>query len=103
MQNCFLQGRVFKKPLISYISFSYWGEGLPDRMLQTKIPIWVYFGGPRNLKCWYNLWPNFMHLMDIWWSFVFCGHLFFPFWYVIPRKIWQPWWLQNSEAVKKLY
>jgi hypothetical protein len=24
---------------------------------------------------------------------IFCGYLvyFFPFWYVIPRKIWQPW------------
>jgi hypothetical protein len=23
----------------------------------------------------------------------FCGHLVyvFPFWYVVPRKIWQPW------------
>jgi hypothetical protein len=24
---------------------------------------------------------------------IFCGHfgIFFPFWYVVPRKIWQPW------------
>jgi hypothetical protein len=23
---------------------------------------------------------------------IFCGqYLFFPFWYVQPRKIWQPW------------
>jgi hypothetical protein len=25
---------------------------------------------------------------------IFCGHLvyFSPFWYFVPRKIWQPWW-----------
>jgi hypothetical protein len=28
--------------------------GLPDG---TKIPIWVYFGGPLNEKCLYILWP----------------------------------------------
>jgi hypothetical protein len=28
------------------------------------------------------------------WPFcIFCGHfgIFFPFWYAVPRKIWQPW------------
>jgi hypothetical protein len=31
----------------------------------------------------YTLWPNG----------IFCGHLvhFSPFWYVVERKIWQPW------------
>jgi hypothetical protein len=32
---------------------------------------------------WYILWP----------FGTFCGHLvyIFPFWYVVPRKLWQPW------------
>jgi hypothetical protein len=35
--------------------------------------------------------------MEIWYILgafgIFCGNLvyFFPFWYVVPRKIWQPW------------
>jgi hypothetical protein len=49
---------------------------------------------------------NFMAIWNILWPFgIFCGHLvyfvtiwyisrafgtFSPFWYVIPRKIWQP-------------
>jgi hypothetical protein len=34
------------------------------------------------MAIWYILWP-----FDI-----FCGYfgIFFPFWFVIPRKIWQP-------------
>jgi hypothetical protein len=28
---------------------------------------------------------------------IFCGHLtyFSPFWYIVPRKIWQPWTIRN--------
>jgi hypothetical protein len=35
------------------------------------------------MAIWYILWP----------IGIFCGHLlkFCPFWYVVPRKIWQPW------------
>jgi hypothetical protein len=46
--------------------------------------------------------------MDIWyssWSFgTVRGHLayFFPFWYFVPRKIWQPWHLGREEQNKKL-
>jgi hypothetical protein len=35
----------------------------------------------------------FMAIGNILWPFgIFCGHLvyFSPFWYVVPRKIWQP-------------
>jgi hypothetical protein len=35
----------------------------------------------------------FTAILYILWTFgIFCGHLviFFPFWYVEPRKIWQP-------------
>jgi hypothetical protein len=40
---------------------------------------------------------NFVYVIDILyilWSFcIFCGHfaIFLTFWYVAPRKIWQPW------------
>jgi hypothetical protein len=31
---------------------------LPDGIFSyQKIPIWVYFGGPWNGKCWHILWP----------------------------------------------
>jgi hypothetical protein len=55
-------------------------------------------------------WKMFVHFVAVWvtlWSFgIFYGHLvhvmviwymlwsfgtFFPFWYVAPGKIWQPW------------
>jgi hypothetical protein len=32
---------------------------------------------------WYNLWPFAIYSMVIW--------SIFPFWYVVPRTIWQPW------------
>jgi hypothetical protein len=25
--------------------------------------------------------------------------IFFPFWYVVPRKIWQPWWQLASHHI----
>jgi hypothetical protein len=68
--------------------------------LHTKIPIWVYFGGPCNEKCWYIFGPlvYFTVIPYILWSFgMFHGHLvyyilvyFLAIWYVAPRKIWQP-------------
>jgi hypothetical protein len=46
------------------------------------------------------LWPTgilYGHLVH------FVGHLvyFFPFWYVVPKKFWQPWILQNFSEGKK--
>jgi hypothetical protein len=61
---------------------------------QTKIPIWVNFGGSCS---WYILWPFCQfpsHLV----YFMANGIIYpilvyiFPSWYVEPRKIWQPWW-----------
>jgi hypothetical protein len=63
-------------------------------IFKSKIQVWVTFGGSCNTRCWYLLWsfgficPPFG---------IFCGHLvyvwyaFSHFWYVVPRKIWQPW------------
>jgi hypothetical protein len=58
-------------------------------IFKQKIPIWAYIGGPWNGKCWYfyGIWNNESPFGT------FCGHLvyIFPFWYVLPSKIWQPW------------
>jgi hypothetical protein len=64
--------------------------------LRSKIPIWVYFGGPCNGKCWfmsifYNLCPFviiYVHLvlcMADWCSLCSFG-IFFPFWHVWTKK-----------------
>jgi hypothetical protein len=40
----------------------------------------------------------FTAIGNILWTFsIFCGHLVYfpPFWYVVPRKIWQPWALRS--------
>jgi hypothetical protein len=47
---------------------------------------YVYF-----TAIWYILWSFGMYIL---WPFViFCGYfgIIFPFWYAVPRKIWQPW------------
>jgi hypothetical protein len=59
---------------------------------KPKIPNWVNFGGSCIGKCWYILWPFrlFLQLLEI--IGIFGDHLvyFSTFWYVVPRKIWQP-------------
>jgi hypothetical protein len=66
-------------------------------VLEPKISIWVNFGA----SCNGNLGKIIDHLVyftaiaNILWSFgIFSGHLvyFSPFWYLVPRKIWQPWY-----------
>jgi hypothetical protein len=64
------------------------------------ITIGVYFRGSLDLKCleffmviWYilrQLSKLYSHLV-----YIFCDHLkyFFPFWYVVLRRIWQPCFL----------
>jgi hypothetical protein len=40
----------------------------------------------------------FKSVLYISWTFgIFCGHLVYfpPFWYFVPRKIWQPWFGSN--------
>jgi hypothetical protein len=62
---------------------------------QTKIPIWVYIGGPWHGKGWY-IYGHLKYLTSTWYILrpfgTFCGYLacILPFWYVVPRKIWQP-------------
>jgi hypothetical protein len=65
-------------------------------VFKPKIQIWVNFGELCNRRCWYTLWtlgPFYgllLYFMDIWYSSLKFG-IFFPFWYVVRRKIWQPW------------
>jgi hypothetical protein len=60
-------------------------------IFKPKIPIWVYFGGPWNGKCWYILWPfciiydHLVKYMAVWYSMWSFGILF-PFWYVWTMK-----------------
>jgi hypothetical protein len=71
------------------------------------IPTCVYFWGPWNEICWYILWPfgilhdHLVYVMAIWYTLHSFG-IFFPFWFIVPRKIWQPWyvcvlfWIRNN-------
>jgi hypothetical protein len=65
-------------------------------IFKPKITIWVHFGGSCNGRCWYVTWlfglfygylvflcP--LHRYNLW-----LFGIFFPFWQVVPRKIWQP-------------
>jgi hypothetical protein len=66
-------------------------------IFKPKISFWVNFGGPCNGRCWYILWPFGIFYVLLFG--IFGGHMeyfmviwyIFPFWYVLPRKIWQPW------------
>jgi hypothetical protein len=66
-------------------------------IFNPKIQILGTFGGSCNARCWY------MYCLDIWSILLtfglFCGHMvgifcgnlvYFPPWYFVPRKIWQP-------------
>jgi hypothetical protein len=75
------------------------GAGLPDGIFsKPKIPILVISGRSCNGRYWY-IYGRLVHFPAIWyilcpftcymlWSF---GAHFSSFWYVAPRKIWQPW------------
>jgi hypothetical protein len=69
-------------------------QGCQMVSFQTKIPSWVNLGGPWNLKCWYILWPfgiSYSRLAIFGAIRECCDNLeyFSPFWYIVPRKIWQ--------------
>jgi hypothetical protein len=61
---------------------------------KPKFPIWVNFGGSCNVGIFYG------HLVDftaIWytyivvvWKIIWLFGIFFPFWYFVTIKIWQP-------------
>jgi hypothetical protein len=74
-----------------------------------------YFANPKKSHFWLHLgWPwngnvfifsvHWAYFMNIWYIFwpsgTFCGYRV-PFWYAVPRKIWQPW-LRLALNVTKL-
>jgi hypothetical protein len=70
-------------------------------IFKPKILIWVNFGVACSARCWYILWPfgpfychfvYFIAILYILWSFWYI----FPFWYVVARKIWQPYIKHHS-------
>jgi hypothetical protein len=85
---------------------------LPDGIaifLNKKSKFVQFLDGLCYGRCWYILWPfsqfphHLVYFVATWyilWRFgifcghvllyVFCGHVFPPFWYVLPGKIWQP-------------
>jgi hypothetical protein len=72
--------------------FVHWIRDARWFVFKPKIPSWVNFRGSCNGKCWYILCP-FSLFYGHWKYFMamFCDHLVYfpPFWYVVPRKIWQ--------------
>jgi hypothetical protein len=65
--------------------FWLFNQGCQMVYFQTKIPLYVQFRGPCHLV-------YFTASMVILCGHIFYGHLvcLFPFWYVVPRKFWQP-------------
>jgi hypothetical protein len=83
---------------VSVCSFSKrtFVPGLPDGLFSNQKS---QFGkiledlARKNIGIFYDHWVNFAATGSILWPFfIFCGHLvyFSPFWYLVPRKIWQP-------------
>jgi hypothetical protein len=105
-QHACRQKRVMKKQLFAV----FWNNGRTGLTAEAKIgvharwfifkpkfQIWVYFGGPWNVKN-VVMYPYFMTIWNIirynlWPSGKVCGHLvYFPrFGMFRKRKIWQPW------------
>jgi hypothetical protein len=71
--------------------------GLPDgtNIFAPKHPFWVYLG--------YILMCLELEIVGTFYGHVVfcCGNLvyIFPFWYVAPIKIWQPWSVPTSEKL----
>jgi hypothetical protein len=53
-------------------------------IFKPKIPIWVNFGGSYNGRC-KAIWSILLPFGILYGYF----GIFFPFWNVVPRKIWQ--------------
>jgi hypothetical protein len=76
-------------------------------LVSSRVARWFVFSQkiPNFGKFWRVLqWKILVYFMTIWSIFgpleifyghfgIFCGHLVYcpPFWYFVPRKIWQPW------------
>jgi hypothetical protein len=82
--------------------------------VETRVARWYIFKTKNpNLGTFFSVLQGkmlvkFMAIWSILLPFrIFCGHfgIFYPFWYVAPRKIWQPWWKlgqNNNKGVSHL-
>jgi hypothetical protein len=66
----------------------------------------VYFMSIWSILCPFGLFYGhlvyFTAIGNILWPFgIFCGHLvyFSPFWYIVPKEIWQPWRQLSSDVM----
>jgi hypothetical protein len=79
--------------------------------LATRVARWYIF--KPKIPNWVNLqWNILVYFMAIWSIFQPFGILYStlvflwsfgissPFWYVVPRKIWQPCWLQKRQRIE---
>jgi hypothetical protein len=70
--------------------------GLPDGLFSNQKSQFGYILGVlqwKILEYFMTIWSILRPFGNISWPFgIFCGHLvyFSPFWYFVPRKIWQP-------------
>jgi hypothetical protein len=81
--------KFFRPNVVRPIRVASWYIFMP------KLPIRLYFGGHWNEKCWYILRPFsnvYSHLVILrpFGNFAAIWYIFPPFWYIVPRKIWQP-------------
>jgi hypothetical protein len=75
------------------------GSGLPDRwyVFVPKMPFLVRFEWPWDEKVWCISSLFVIHIamlvffMDIWYFGAHIVYILFTFWFVVRRKIWQPW------------
>jgi hypothetical protein len=71
--------------------------GLPDAIFQTKNPNLGKFWRALQWKlmvCLHNVY--LLYFMDIWHTHIVVVWWFFQFGYVVPAKIWQPWFSKTS-------
>jgi hypothetical protein len=75
-----------------------WKVGLPDGFFSNQKSqfVWSLEGlATEDVSIFYVHLVNFPVIWHILWPFGIFPHVlvhFYPFWYVVPRKIWQPWW-----------
>jgi hypothetical protein len=70
-------------------------QGCQMVYFKPKIPIWVNFGG-LAMEDGGIFYGYYAYFTAFWVYFMAVGYIFnqfgifFPFWYAVPRKIWQP-------------
>jgi hypothetical protein len=66
-------------------------RGSTDVYFQTKKLLWVNILGSCSGRCWYVLYFLYSVYFTAIWYISDHFSIYFPFWYVVPRKIWQHW------------